>query len=289
MIELVAYEDIDKELYDRCVKGSDDFRICATSSYLDATAQNWDALVYKDFKAVMPVPRRRKYGLNYVFTPAFVQQLGVFSSEEVSAELEDNFYKNLRSRFILVDYAFHSGSCPKGAWQERMNYTLSLDKDYQDLFRSFNTNRKRIITKGFDKLKLEKSQEPAYFLKHLDQTDLGYVPDPPLIEALNRLIDCNPETIRTWNVYHEDHWIGGLLWLKDHRRITYLFPVANKKGKDLDATTCILHNLIREHQSTDLLLDFEGSMIPGVARFYKSFGARTETYYFMKSRLYGLF
>jgi hypothetical protein len=81
----------------------------------------------------------------------------------------------------------------------------------------------------------------------------------------------------------------GLLWLKDHRRITYLFPVANKKGKDLDAPTFILNNMILEHQGTDLLLDFEGSMIPGVARFYRSFGAQIETYYFMKSRLYGLF
>ncbi len=289
MIDLVAYEDIDKEHYDRCVYGSDDFRVYATSSYLDAMARNWDALIYKDYKAVLPVPRRRKFGLNYVYTPAFVQQLGVFSSEKISAELEDDFYKSLRSKFILVDYAFHSGSRPKVAWQERVNYTLSLDKDYQDLFGSFNTNRKRIITKGFDTLTLEKSREPAYFLKHLDQTDLGFVPDAPLLEALNRVVDHDPDRVRTWNVIHEGQWIGGLLWLKDHRRITYLFPVANKKGKDLDAPTFILNNLIREHQGTDLLLDLEGSMIPGVARFYRSFGAQIETYYFMKSRLYGLF
>jgi hypothetical protein len=138
-------------------------------------------------------------------------------------------------------------------------------------------------------LTLEKSLEPAYFLRHLDQTDLGYAPDSHLVEGLNRLIDYNPERVRTWNAFHEDQWIGGLLWLKDHRRVTYLFPVVNKKGKDLDASTFIVYNLMQEHQGTDLLLDLEGSMIPGVARFYRSFGAETETYYFMKSRLYGLF
>lgn len=288
MIDLVPYENIDKKAYDRCVFNSENFRIYATGSYLDAVAEKWDALIYKDYQAVMPVPWRMKYGLSYVYMPYFVQQLGVFSLEGVSAELENDFYRTLVSKFMLVDYAFHSGSRPKGSWQERVNYTLNFSPDYELLFRAFNTNRKRIIKKGFRDLTLKKSQETDSFLKHLDQPDLGFVPAASLVAGLKRLIDQNPEIIRTWNVYCKNQWVGGLLWLKDHRRITYLFPVASRKGKDLDAPTFILDNLIREHHGTDLLLDLEGSMIPGVARFYKSFGALPETYYFTKSRLYGL-
>jgi len=288
MIDLVPYENIEKKAYDRCVSGSEYFRVYATSSYLDSIAQKWDALIYRDYQAVMPVPHRRKYGLSYVYMPSFTQQLGVFSPEKVSADLEKNFHKSLISKFILVDYAFHSGSRSKGSWQERVNYTLDLSRGYEVLLRGFNTNRKRIIRKGFHNLTLEKSQETNFFLNQLEQPDLGYVPNAALVAGLKRLIDQNPEIVRTWNVYNENQWVGGLLWLQDQRRITYLFPVASQKGKDLDAPTFILDKLIQEHQDTDLLLDLEGSMIQGVARFYRSFGAQPETYYFMKSRLYGL-
>ena len=289
MIDLVAYGDIDKKAYDSCVNSAENFRVYATSSYLDAVAHRWDALIFRDYQAVMPVPRRRKYGLSYVYTPLFVQQLGIFSREEVSAELENEFHRRLRSSFILADYAFHSGSRKKRAWQERANYTLNLRSDYEDLFRSFNSNRKRIIRKGFQNLTLEKSHQPDFFLKRLEEPDLSFNPDASMAKQLKGLIDKNPEIVRTWNAYCEEEWVGGLLWLKDQRRITYLFPVTSAKGKELDTPTFILDHLIQEHQGTDLVLDLEGSMIPGVARFYKSFGARRETYYFMKSRLYGLF
>lgn len=289
MIDLVPYENIDKKAYDSCVSDSENFRIYATSSYLDAVAQNWDAFVFEDYQAVMPVPRKNKYGLSYVYTPDFVQQLGVFSHREVSEDMENDFRERLTSKFILVDYAFHSGSHQALRCEERVNYTLDLSRDYEGLFQDFNTNRKRIIRKGFHSLTLERSSEPGVFLSHLEKPDLGYAPDASLVAGLRRLIHKNPEVIRTWNVYSEDQWVGGLFWLQDHRRITYLFPVTCEKGKDLDAPTFILVNLIQEHQGTDLLLDLEGSMIPGVARFYRSFGAQPEPYFFMKSRFYGLF
>ena len=81
----------------------------------------------------------------------------------------------------------------------------------------------------------------------------------------------------------------GLVWLEDEKRITYLLPVSTEKGQALEVGTFLLDALIRAHQGKNLLLDLEGSMIPGVARFYRSFGAQQETYYFMKSRCYGLF
>ena len=132
MIERVAYEEIDKKAYDSCVSGSENFRVCATSRYLDAVARDWDTLVFKDYRAVMPLPRRRKFGLTYVYTPAFVQQLGIFSREEVRADLENEFHKKLVSKYILADYAFHSGSRKRAGWEERVNYTLNLNRDYED-------------------------------------------------------------------------------------------------------------------------------------------------------------
>jgi len=36
--------------------------------------------------------------------------------------------------------------------------------------------------------------------------------------------------------------------------------------------------LIRDHAGSEKILDFEGSNIPSIARFFSGFGARPETY-----------
>lgn len=289
MIERVPYEHIDKSAYDLCVKGSKHFRITATSGYLDAVAQNWDVLVHKDYKAVMPLPKRTKYGFNYVYTPVFIQQMGVFSKEEVGPELERAFLKKLASGFVLVDYALHSGSKQTKGTVERVNFTLDLSADYKAIFEGFNSNRKRIIRAGFQDLEIEKFGDPIRFLEQLDRTDLGFVPDGPTRKILKRLVENQPDIVQTWNVEHWGEWVGGLIWLLDDKHVTYLLPVASDKGKALDVPTFIILSLIREYEGTNLLLDFEGSMIPGVARFYESFGAHKEIYYFLKTRCYGVF
>ena len=40
----------------------------------------------------------------------------------------------------------------------------------------------------------------------------------------------------------------------------------------------IVDAFIREHAGSELILDFEGSNIPTVARFFAGFGARPEIY-----------
>ena len=288
MIKLVPYEEIDKAAYDRCVRLSEMFRIYATSGYLDAVAKTWDVLVMDNYKAVMPLPRRRKYGLDYVYHASFIQQLGVFSGETISKSIEDEFYRKLKSGFILVDYPLHSGSRSVPGCTERVNLVLGLNRDYEQIRDGFNKNRKRIIGKGFADLKLDQNSDSQAFLKGLKRTDLSFAMEARMIKSVERLIAGLPETVRIWNAYLEDEWIGGLLWLEDHRRITYLLPVTTEQGRDLELSTYILDRLIRENQGRDLLLDLEGSMIPGVAQFYRSFGASQETYYFLKSRFYGL-
>jgi hypothetical protein len=121
------------------------------------------------------------------------------------------------------------------------------------------------------------------------ETDMGYKLNKETREALERLIKSNGQMIRVWNVFIEESWAGGLVWASDQRRITYLFPLTNSLGKNSQVPTFILHSLIKEHQGRDLLLDLEGSMIEGVAQFYRSFGAGQEVYYHFKSRFYGLF
>jgi hypothetical protein len=44
----------------------------------------------------------------------------------------------------------------------------------------------------------------------------------------------------------------------------------------------MLDAMIKDYATTGFILDFEGSMLPGVARFIKSFRPQKEIYYHLK-------
>jgi hypothetical protein len=46
--------------------------------------------------------------------------------------------------------------------------------------------------------------------------------------------------------------------------------------------TQVIDSILKKYSETDYILDFEGSMIPGIARFFKSFGAKEEEYFSFK-------
>ena len=72
--------------------------------------------------------------------------------------------------------------------------------------------------------------------------------------------------------------ISCVLLLDDMKRVTYLVPVHNNLSKKNGAMTLLITTIIRKFQNSDYILDFEGSMVNGVASFYKSFGAEKEVY-----------
>ena len=49
-------------------------------------------------------------------------------------------------------------------------------------------------------------------------------------------------------------------------------------SKKNGAMTLLITTIIKKYQNSEYILDFEGSMVKGVASFYKSFGAEKEVY-----------
>jgi len=56
-IKYIKRADLLIEKYDTCIDLAINSRIYAYSWYLDVVADHWDALVYGDYEAVMPIPK----------------------------------------------------------------------------------------------------------------------------------------------------------------------------------------------------------------------------------------
>jgi len=71
-------------------------------------------------------------------------------------------------------------------------------------------------------------------------------------------------------------------FLKEQKRITYLNSVSTPEGKAARAMYAIINRFIADHAGTGIILDFEGSNVEGIARFFEGFGAQPETYQHIK-------
>ena len=78
MIRYIKRKAINISKYNHCISTASNSKIYARSEYLDTVAENWDALVFDDYKAVMPLVWKSKFGLKYVYPPCWTQQLGIF-------------------------------------------------------------------------------------------------------------------------------------------------------------------------------------------------------------------
>ena len=72
MINYIEHKDIDFKKWDSCVANSLNRLIYGFSWYLDVVCNDWDALVYNDYEAVFPLPKRKKWGYIIFISLSFV-------------------------------------------------------------------------------------------------------------------------------------------------------------------------------------------------------------------------
>jgi len=292
MVRFVLHQDLDIIKYNECITESSNQRVYAQSWYLDCIAKKWNALVLNDFEAVMPLPIRKKYGISYVFVPPWTQQLGVFSKREIGEEMMKEFMFAIPKKFKLVDILLNSENYFENRCvRQRDNYILSLEKPYESLYSDFSKGRKSSIKQAINhNLTIKKVTSTDALLTlfkankglELNRSDADF-------EILKGLVlkGISLQKISVFEVVNsEKELIGGVIFLIDSHRITYLFSALNEEGRKKQAMSFLVDFIIQKFANQPVILDFEGSMIHAIASFYRSFGAELEPYYhYRKKRL----
>jgi hypothetical protein len=285
MIHYVKRKDLDLNKYDACINNAINSRIYGYSWYLDIVADNWDVLVLNDYEALMPLPWRQKYFIKYIYPPVWTQQLGVFSNFKIDADLVKQFVNSIPKKFKKITIQFNSqNDVSLLKTEKRMNYILPLNKSYEEICNGFNKNRKRVLKKAdTGKYIIGKEISANEFLNFYLNEPKNYQLRQEQLTTINTLLKANNKAVHIWGIRIDKKLISSLVWLKETNRITYLLPIATMQAKENGLSTLLILNLIKEHQNSKLMLDFEGSMIEGVADFYRSFGVEEEVYfYFIK-------
>ena len=286
MVRYLSQEQIDRKKWDACIMNSRQKLIYSLSWYLDLVATNWGGLVEGDYTSVMAIPWRKKFGLKYIYQPFYSQQLGIYSSTYPDAKKFLEFYQAIPSDFRHIEYNFnhlHNFQGVKNKITTRKNFELRLNTNYLDLFEKFSSNTQRNITKTLPTIELREGVKVGDIVK-MKRENSALNLNAEFYENLNCLIHGVMLRKKGFIVgaYIGDKLVGSAFFAMNEGRIYYLTPVSNKEGKEKRAMFAILDYVIGKYADTGLILDFEGSQIPGVARFFAGFGAKPITYFHLK-------
>lgn len=293
MIVYHKNNEIDREQWDNCIRNSPGVKPYAYSWYLDIMAPGWEALVDDEYDSVFPIPGFSKFGIQYVATPIFLQQLGAYSPDKSSSKAIIEFLDYMPENYRLIDLCvgqeFRGGGfkiTPK------TNYELNLSKSYDKIWDKFSHHCKRNIESSAKKkpelisditpdeiidLFIMNKGKDIKGVKVRDYERLKNLMNFCLKNKKGRIIGVRDGRLKL---------IFGMFVVETQGNKTMLLVVNTPKSREKRIGYYIVNELIKENSATKTILDFAGSSIPSIAAFMESFGAVSVPYFrIYKNRL----
>lgn len=297
MITFTEYKNIHKQKWDACIAKSVNASVFAYSWYLDAVSDQWDALICDDYEAVFPIVSRSKYKIPYIYQPFFTRYFGVFSKKKPGETLVDEFLAAIPEKYKFMEFCLNGQNPTKAKGfetRERKYQSLDLGEKYEVLQKNYSENARRNVKKAIkENLKIRPDIAPEKIVNLFRETKGGeleiFKPEDykTLIRLMNVCIDRKAG--QSIAVYDGTTLCAAGFFMFSNNCFTFLKSGVTDEGKAKGAMHLLFDYFIRENSGKHYELDFGGSSVESVARFYKNFGAKDCVYLQLKkSRLPGI-
>jgi lipid II:glycine glycyltransferase (peptidoglycan interpeptide bridge formation enzyme) len=270
--------------------------------WLDAVAPgSWNAVTVErggEIVARLPYVIRRRYGFTYLTMPPLTQTLGPWLrpypgkytnklSEEV--KLMTELIESL-PRFDRFEQNFHHSITNWlpfywEGFQQTTRYTYVVEnlQDHDSLWKDLRENIRREIRKAERQVMVRDDLDIDAFLDLNEMTFKRQGLNAPYTRELVTRLDnaCRKRDCRKI-LFAEDnqgrlHAAAYLVW--DKWAAYYLMGGGNPELRTSGATSLLIWKSIQFSGTVSRTFDFEGSMVKGVERFFRAFGAQQKSYF----------
>jgi hypothetical protein len=286
MMQCIEHTKIDKIKWDRCIRESCNESIFVYSWYLDALGEDWLGYIWNDYEAVFPIAVKHKWKIGYLYQPFFTRYFGVFSAEPPSERLVNEFLSIILSHYKNIEFCLHEsnviGTCVVHKTERPYQY-LSISDAYEKIYKGYSENVKRNLKKAIKQdLRAESFISPEEIVALFKKTKGNELELflPKHYQSLTKLMNVclANERGHTIGVYKGTELYAAAFFMQSHNRFTYLKSGITNEGKESGAMHFLIDRFIQVHAGKNNILDFGGSSVESVARFYKSFGAEDCVY-----------
>jgi len=272
MIRFLKHHEIDKQKWDDAIGDSSAKSVYALSWYLDCVSNNWCALIEDDYISVMPLPVKPKWGITLITQPILCQQLGIFFTEKSLIKDLTVWLTSIPVTFPLIRLCLNGENAKdksiKG--KPRNNYLLDLSNNYDTISGLYSNDCKRNIAKARNKAIITKTIT-------IDEAFAFFKQNESIFD--NQQMRTIFDTIKSQNLLsisaasHHETLISVSFFVKSFTSYIYLASCTNNHGRKSAANYLLIDLFIREHCNSKSILDFEGSTIDSIAKFFAGFGA----------------
>ena len=292
MPSLLQHKEINRTRWDAAVANDPTCLPYGFSWWLDAVCPGrWDGVVFEDYRAVMPLPQapfslRRpwsSWARPRVQRPFFTQQVGPWGDVRSGdiASLFAALPTSSTSFGLPLTENTLATEVPSTFTQEhRTNFVLDLSPDLETIRSGYHKGLRRKIRKHgpvslqpappeliIQHYRKQIAQKAGLKTKHFTRARA-------LIEAA-LLHDAG----YCYQVKGEDDETLAAGFFPHHKgRIINLLPVSTPAGYKREGMALLIDAIIKKHRGPGHLLDFEGSDLPGIARFFGYFGPQKRPY-----------
>ena len=289
-VRLIKREDIDKLKWDSCVHYATNGNVYGYTWYLDNVSENWDGLVEGDYESVFPLIWNTKLmGIKQLYQPFLAQQTGIYSIHMMSQKRMTTFIDAIPSDYKKAVIHLNERNNIKEATgfeiTPRTNLILDLNKPYEEIAANYSKSHKRNIKKaGKHHVKINANIKPEKLMelyKQYQGVKIDAFKDDSY-HAAHRVIYNSLHRGRGFMSgiqTKEGEWLAAAFFTISHKRITLLFPTTTPQGREQNTMHLLLDLMIQSNANKTMVLDFEGSSVESIARFYKGFGAENRPYF----------
>ncbi|AKQ47360.1 hypothetical protein TH63_19625 [Rufibacter radiotolerans] len=293
MIQLLRHHEIDQTRWANCLARAYQPLVYAQAWYLDVVCgNNWEALVEiqgEAYVSVFPLPVKTLLVQKRVYQPLFTQQLGLITTPASQETTIEDYLALLPSSYAAVQYQLPWPTAlpvtlpEPWHWRFRPNYELSLAPAYPDIQQQYSINLRRNLQKtAATSLKVGKIDSIDALLSLFQRTKGRELPElrPRHYQKLEQLHQAAQRqgVGQVYEVRQEEELLAAAFVLHTPHRVTFLFGASSLEGRRRNAIAFLLDQIIRQEAGSGKTFDFEGSEVPGVAKFYSGFGAQPVPY-----------
>lgn len=250
--------------------------------YLDAVCDSpWDVVIHEEDGEILGIlvyMIKKKLGLTYILQPFLCPYMGplFFGALDVKVVYKSLINK-LPSHELMVQNYFHGSPDirdEKTLSKRRYTYIIDKDVDLEILQSRLSSDRRRKIKKADQQFDYQEEKEFSVFSEFLDRTFSARGKSNPY--SNNRFATLNAQLTKhnAQKIIKCTDSEGNIMamgyFLKDEKWIYNLATGVNSIYRH-EAMSLMIWNEISAAHKSGRSFDFEGSNIPGVETFYKSF------------------
>lgn len=272
-LRIVHSRDLNKEKWDTLVSETNSASLFSHSWFLEGIAENWYALVDKDYTFGVALPYTIRARQEILYTPIFVSYLDVLGDENVDFE---NVKKLILDKFKIIEIEFSKKILDEPSQifvcQQISDQYILGSQAKRGVNKAKKSGCKTVETRDFGRI---------FQLIRNELTD-RYIGVTEI--SLNKLenaysLASQANSILCFEVWLEDEFLGGVVCLENSNQVLFSKGTVTEKGKELGAMYFVMSEIIESTLQNGKRFDFGGSRIEGVQRFNHNLGGKDIEFY----------